>query len=233
MYGSVNKKPLYANFWILILRHLPEAWWCKLYLNSVFLELLKSQKSIGDISTLSEQGKLESLKGRKVDFVLLCKSNIHAVKRYCYYHQKIDLNPGLQCALNFNKINIACFLIENGAKINIYTLFYAIHHHHDNLLSILKNKIKMSILELCHDDNNFIIKNENDARYGQFETLNGINYLKKHGLVICQCHNPRNHPIGFRGPMGSIGSSCGIGVGCRSNTVSKYWKKKMSQNWNR
>lgn len=70
-YGSINGISLYRNFWISIIKYIPEAFWCKLYLNTKFIILLKSQISIDNFRELSSLGKLESLKSLQVDFMQL------------------------------------------------------------------------------------------------------------------------------------------------------------------
>lgn len=223
-YGCINGITLYRNFWILILGYLPEAFWCKLYLNSKFILFLKSRKSMDSYKDLSKQGKLESLEFLNVNFSALCRSNIYAVQRYCYYND-INVNLGLYSAIKHNKIDIICYLIKSGAKINIDVIFIAITNFYIDLLDILKLVFcEFASLELCYDDENLVIIYNNSIRIGKYKT---INFLEKYGFLPCHCHNLNNHIL--KGQIGQVGArgSCGIGVKCRfydnyHKSLSKY-----------
>ena len=108
----------YKNFWILILKYLPESLWCKLYLNKAFKQLIKSQISKDHILLLAKNGKIESLIAQGLDinifFEEICQSNLCAIKRVMYgnNYQHDILTRGLVNACRSGKSDIVQYLVE-------------------------------------------------------------------------------------------------------------------------
>lgn len=88
-YGHFKGIIFYKNFWILIIQFLPEAYWCKFYLNHTFIRLLQSLYQTGSMKTLLTAGKILSFHQlytfyQDTDNISywLGQSNLPSIKRY-------------------------------------------------------------------------------------------------------------------------------------------------------
>jgi len=226
MWGFIlNKMKLYPNIWRLILRQLPEPFWCKLYLNHSFLELLKSEHSTGTVRELSLMGKLESLKNMTVDFESLCKSNVHAVRRYCHKSKTVNFSIGLYYSYYANKMDI----FEYFAKSSQIPFTIKADSIITGKIKSLTNE-RFDNLELCFNDKYIVLDDGQENSFYEIGSMDGIEHVLRQGAVKCHCGKPRDHSIrGVRGPVGPIGPSSH----CRSDyePVSRYREKIKKRSW--
>ena len=240
-YLSNRDKPiyLYRNIWILILNHFPEALWCKLYLNHTFINLIKSQKSLGTITELSLKGKLYSLENQKPCFYSLCQSNIYAVKHYCFYNKNLDYNQGAHGACQNPNLDIIKFLLKLGATATPTILILAIAN---GWISLLKSIGKLKDKTICYDDQFIVLADDNVIQ--SLKTKIGIDFAINNRVRICSCKDPQKHySMGPKGIQGYIGScSKGIrgpkgltgvcsGSNCSFDYTSKNQKKQKRKTW--
>ena len=109
---------LYKNFWLLLIRNLPEPLWCKVKLNRHFNELINQSISKDHVLILAKRGKVESLRVAvcfaDAYFREICESNLLATK-YMVRNYQIpfeSIQGGVISAWRARKSKIASFLIQ-------------------------------------------------------------------------------------------------------------------------
>jgi ankyrin repeat protein len=118
MYGDGKIK----NVWICILQQLPQALWCKMKVNTTFVNLIRqlALQERDTVNNLARKGLIESLIQHdyidETNFLDICYSNVYAVKRFMIQNNVFNYNGGLQIGCQTGNKEIIDLMVFYGAN---------------------------------------------------------------------------------------------------------------------